>query len=352
MKTYLTKLPLIIAILLLKIENVNAQLSNPRVENVYGGRINYITGYPLSSSTSRIFIATESANSIFYADVNTPATSSSSFSAFTKLASADDDNGYGSGINYLQVHETSGSIFFSVLNKFYRTTVSASTATEISNGSMHVPFVYQNTMLYSKGNQLYFGTLDASGNFTASAGSPISFTSSMGFHTFAIDPITNFVYVFYQGTGSTLKLFKSSNSISSFNSSTTFTNISPTTLSTSINYMAMNIASDGRLFLAGSPMGMGFKEIAYTDNDTLYSTVNTGIDGVGSNTIDFSGTSTDYHVYYTKAASNNKGLAGSWKVFGNAGFETHPNDGAVYSDPNDSNIVYMTTDQGIGASIN
>ncbi len=352
MKTYLTKLPLIIAILFLKIQNVNAQLSNPRVENVYGGRINYITGYPLSSSSSRIFIATESANSIFYADVNTPATSSSSFSAFTKLASADDDNGYGSGINYLQVHESSGSIFFSVIDKLYRTTVSASTATEISNGSMHVPFVYQNTMLYSKGNQLYFGTLDASGNFTASAGSPITFTSSMGFHTFAIDPITNFVYVFYQGTGSTLKLYKSSTTISSFNSSTTFTNISPTTLSTSINYMAMNIAPDGRLFLAGSPMGMGFKEIAYTDNDTLYTTVNTGIDGVGSNTIDFSGTSTDYHVYYTKAASNNKGLSGSWKIFGNAGFETHPNDGAVYADPNDSNIVYMTTDQGIGASIN
>lgn len=352
MKAYYTKFPLLLSILFFSLNSVQAQLSNPRVENVYGGRINYITGYSLNASTSRIFICTESANSIFYADVTTPASSSASFSAFNKLTSADDDNGFGSGINYLQIHGSSGSIFFSVLDKLYRTSVSASNATEISNGSMHVPFINQNNMIYSKGNQLYFGTLDASGNFTNSVGSPISFTPSMGPHSFSLDPITNHVYVFYQGNGSTLKLYKSSNIVSSFNSSTTFIDISPTTLSPSINYMAMNIAPDGRLFVAGSPMGPGYKEIAYTDNDTIYTTVNTGIDGVGSNTIDFSGTSSSYHVYYTKAASNNKGLSGSWKVFGNAGFETHPNDGAVYSDPNDSNIVYMTTDQGIGASIN
>lgn len=352
MKAYHAKLLLLLSILFVNVISVRAQLSNPRVENVYGGRINFINGYSLNANTSRIFISTESANSIFYADVTTPASSTVSFSSFNKLTSADDDNGYGSGINYLQIHESSGSVFFSVQDKLYRTSVSTSSATEVSNGNMHTPFIHQNTMLYSKGNQLYFGTLDASGNFSSSSGSPISFTASMGPHSFAIDPITNYIYVFYQGSSTTLKLYKSSNTLSSFSSSTTFIDISPTTLSTSINYMAMNIAPDGRLFLAGSAMGAGFKEIAYTDNDTIYNTVNTGIDGVGSNTIDFSGTSTDYHVYYTKAASNNKGLAGSWKVFGNAGFETHPNDGAVYADPNDSNIVYMTTDQGIGASIN
>lgn len=352
MKAYYAKFPLLLSILFFSLNTVKAQLSNPRVENVYGGRINYINGYSLNANTSRIFISTESANSIFYADVNTPASSSTSFSAFNKLTSADDDNGFGSGINYFQIHQSSGSVFFSVLDKLYRTTVSASSATEISNGSMHVPFIHQNNMLYSKANQLYFGTLDVSGNFSASTGSPISFTTSMGSHSFAIDPITNFVYVFYQGTGSTLKLYKSSSTITAFNSSTTFIDVTPTTLSSSINYMAMNIAPDGRMFIAGAPIGTGNKEIAYTDNDTIYYSVNTGIDGVGSYTIAFSGTASDYHVYYTKAASNNKGLAGSWKVFGHSSFETHPNDGAVFADPNDSNIVYMTTDQGIGASIN
>lgn len=352
MKAYYAKFPLLLSILFFSLNTVKAQLSNPRVENVYGGRINYINGYSLNANTSRIFISTESANSIFYADVNTPASSSTSFSAFNKLTSADDDNGFGSGINYFQIHQSSGSVFFSVLDKLYRTTVSASSATEISNGSMHVPFIHQNNMLYSKANQLYFGTLDVSGNFSASTGSPISFTTSMGSHSFAIDPITNFVYVFYQGTGSTLKLYKSSSTITAFNSSTTFIDVTPTTLSSSINYMAMNIAPDGRMFIAGAPIGTGNKEVAYTDNDTIYYSVNTGIDGVGSYIIAFSGTASDYHVYYTKAASNNKGLAGSWKVFGHSSFETHPNDGAVFADPNDSNIVYMTTDQGIGASIN
>ena len=48
-----------------------AQLSAPLVESVYGGRISAITGYQVSADTSRIFVATESANSVFYADVYT-----------------------------------------------------------------------------------------------------------------------------------------------------------------------------------------------------------------------------------------------------------------------------------------
>lgn len=353
MKTQFMNVNFTFLFLVLFIKISYAQLSNPQVENVYGGRINYIHGYSLNANTSRIIISTESANSMFYSDVSTPASSSASFSRFAKVPSVDDDNGYGSGINYFQVHNTSGTIYFATFDKLYKTTVTASVATEVSNGPMHVPFIFSNNMLYSKGNQLYFGTLDASGNFSNNTSSPINMPSTMGQHFFAFDVINGYIYLFYPSNGTSgFKLYKSSSNFSTFNTSTSFIDISPSTLSTSINWMAMNIAPDGRIYLAGSANGPGNKEIAYSDNDTIWTSINTGIDGAGSNYLSFSGDASNYHVYYTKAASNNKGMLGSWNVFGSTGMQTHPNDGAVYSDPNDTNIVYLTTDQGIGASIN
>ena len=46
--------------------------SVPRIQAVYGGRVSAINVIPLASSpnVSRVFAATESANSVFYADVD------------------------------------------------------------------------------------------------------------------------------------------------------------------------------------------------------------------------------------------------------------------------------------------
>ncbi len=330
-----------------------AQLGKPEVENVYGGRINYISGYPYKSDTSRIIISTESANSLFYADVKFPATASSSFGAFRKLSSADNTKNYGSGIRYFQVHQSSGAIYFSNINKLYKTTCTASSTTEVATGGMIVPFIKGNTLMYLDGPQMHFGTLDASGNYTASAGSPITITSSMGMVSIAADPVNNLVYLFYSGTGSTIKLYKSTSAYNAFSNTTTFTDITPASLSASYDYKAMNIGPDGRLFIAGAnTTGSITKCMEISDDDITWTSINTGIDGVGGEVISFSGSTSNYHVYYTKSASNNRGAAGSWIVFGQTGFETHPNDGAVYSDPLDTNVVYMTTDQGIGASTN
>ncbi len=49
--------------------------------------------------------------------------------------------------------------------------------------------------------------------------------------------------------------------------------------------------------------------------------------------------------------SNYKGEIGTWLRFGQiGGMETHPNDGTVFVDSVNSNLIYMTTNQGIGAS--
>ena len=343
----------LLAIFLLCNVSAQAQLGKPEVENVYGGRINYISGYPYKADTSRIFISTESANSLFYADVPTPAVGPKINTTFHKLKSADATKNFGGGIRYFQVHQTSGTLFFSGPDKLYKTTAIASTVTDVAIGPMLVPFITGNTLMYANGGQLHFGSLDASGNYTAGVGSPISMPPSVGMPMFAVDPINNAVYIFYSGNGTTLKLYKSSSAYNAFNNTTTFSDITPTTLSATYDYRAMNIAPDGRIFIAGAnSSGPITKRMEYSDDDLAWTSINTGIDGVGGEVISFAGNSSNYHVYYTKSASNNKGLAGSWIVFGQTGFETHPNDGAVYSDPNDTNIVYMTTDQGIGASIN
>lgn len=352
MKAHLTTKWLLL-VMLFASNTLWAQLGKPEVENVYGGRINYIAGYPYKADTSRIFISTESANSLFYADVPAPATGPSFSTRFHKLKSADATKNFGGGIRYFQVHQTSGVVYFSGPDKLYKTTATASSVTEVASGPMLIPFISGNTMMYANGGQLHFGSLDASGNYTAGVGSPIVLPTSFGMPMFAVDPINSAVYIFYSGTGTTLKLYKSTSAYNAFTSATTFTDITPTTLSASYDYRAMNIAPDGRLFIAGAnTSGPITKRMEYSDDDLAWTSINTGIDGVGGEVIAFSGTSSNYHVYYTKSASNNKGAAGSWIVFGQTGFETHPNDGAVYADPIDTNIVYLTTDQGIGSSIN
>ena len=58
------------------------------VQAIYGGRINTVTGYsrPSMVDKQRVFVATESANSIFYADINTATTTT--VSAFKVLGCA------------------------------------------------------------------------------------------------------------------------------------------------------------------------------------------------------------------------------------------------------------------------
>ena len=72
---------------------INAQLGLPQVEEVYGGRITDIEVVALNPVISRIFITTESANSMFYADVDhsggTPV-----FGAFSTVADVDTNDGF------------------------------------------------------------------------------------------------------------------------------------------------------------------------------------------------------------------------------------------------------------------
>lgn len=336
---------------------LSQQLSVPNVESVYGGRILAITGYDKGGDTSRIFITTESANSMFYADVvtNPSSSTSASFGAFTVMPGLNASAGYGSGLQSIVAHAGSGYVFFTYGDKLMSSHPSSSTVNTVSSAGNHYIGLTGNTLMFFKqggtGNTFNFGTLNSSGAYTASAGSPLTSTI-MGSPAIYVHPLTGKVYVFVPGNmGTAPKLYRSSDAYTALSGTTTFADISPSTLSSSVEWRAFGISPAGRLMMGGSDFSV--KYMAYTDNDTLWNAYNTMVPGVAGNRFAFGGSASSSYVYFAAMYNTQHGDSGYWKNYGDpGGFETHPNDGDVFTDPNDSNVVYMTTDQGIGASVN
>lgn len=353
-KFYSKLLLLVLCSMSIRISFGQLPINAPNVESVYGGRITGMAGYAVSSTNSRIFCSTESANSVFYTDVTTPATSSANFSTWTVMPTlnADANLGY---ISNMAVHSGSGRLFFTYGNNLYSTSTAATSNTvEASSGPYNLVMIKGDYIFFSSGGNLYFGTLNSTtGALTLSAGSPISFSGG-GMSKLIVNPTNNLLYFFAEGrSGTAPKLYVSSSTYTAFNGSTTFSNISPS-LSTSVDWLAFGIAPSGRLFIGGHyNTTVTTKYIATSDdNSVTWTSYNSGISGVSGSTFDFAGSASSYYVYYSKMYNNNLGANGSWKDFGDpGGFETHPNDGAVLVDPNDTNVAYVTTDQGIGVSI-
>ncbi len=353
-KSNLNLLLIILCSMSFRISFAQLPINAPNVEAVYGGRITGLAGYSRTSDSSRIFCATESANSVFYTNVKTPATSSANFATWTVMPTLNADSNFGY-ISNMAVHSGSGRLFFTYGNNLYSTSTTASSnSIEASSGPYSLVMIKGDYIFFSSGGQLYFGTLNpTTGALTMSAGSPISISGG-GVSKLVVNPVNNLLYFFVEGrSGTAPSLYVSSSTYSAFNGSTTFSNISPTTLSSSVDWVAFGIAPSGRLFIGGHyNTVVTTKYIATSDdNSVTWSSYNSSMSGVSGNTFDFSGTSSSYYVYYSKLYNNNSGANGSWFDLGTpGGMETHPNDGAVLVDPNDTNVVYMTTDQGIGAS--
>ncbi len=323
-----------------------AQLSAPRVENVYGGRINDIKGYQLSSTSTRLFISTESANSVFYTDVtNLPV--SAIFSNFTVMPGLGADDNYGSGIQQIAPHAGSGYLFAAHNSGLLEASTTSSSVTIVVPGAVNAVFTKGDYLFYIMSGKLYYGTVNALGVFT-SGGAGITLPAIQQ-PQIIVNPANNRLYVFGEGTAPLI--LKSSSIYSAVNAATTFTDISPTTLSATYKWVSFGIGPDGRIF-TGRSSGVA-KTLAYTDDEITWTEYATGISGVPGKNIAYSGTAASYYIYWAKSYNTNNGNAGAWLDFGQVGgLETHPNDGNVFVDPVNSDVVYMTTDQGIGASRN
>lgn len=324
-----------------------AQLSAPAVEEVYGGRINTIAAYVKTADTTRVIIATESANSLFYADIYTPLSGSAVFGAFNKVPGADASANFGSGIQSLVIDSASGYAFFACQDGVYKVHPESGTAVKIISGGPASLFCKNSVLIVLDGNNLRWGSINASGSFTESSGSPLILGIAPGMNRLVLNRYNDRLHIF--SPGNTPQLYISSAAYTALSSTTTFASVSLSSLSASYYWSAFGVSGSGRYFAGGHDNNT--KYIAYSDNGTTWTSYNTGINGVTGNNFDFGRDTSSYYVYFSSMYNNNKGAAGSWQGLGNpGGMETHPNDGAVLVDPNNNGIVYMTTDQGIGAS--
>ena len=117
---------------------VFTSLGVPTVEDVYGGRINAIDGYQFHPDSTRIFIATESANSVFYADVYSNS-GSPSINDFQVVPSLDNTQDFGSNIQTIGIHEGSETFYFLDMNKelYYTSITDASATSTMATGIDH-----------------------------------------------------------------------------------------------------------------------------------------------------------------------------------------------------------------------
>jgi len=348
-KKYLFLMP-IIAFLLAFSTPVLSQsdLGIPNVQAVYGGRINAIKGYKIDADHSRIFITTESVNTGFYADLFTSPTGTPVISAFTKIPAMDDTQGFGSNVQKIAIHKSSGFFYFVANNNLYSADPSSTSAIEIITSGVSDVFIKGDNVFAVQSGTLMFGTLDATNNFTPNAASGLALPSSIPNASYFIHPTTGKIFIFVRGTTPTL--YESSEAYNALTASSTFSPVTTTLTSASVNWNAFGIAPDGRFVIGGSDNSTKF--IAYSDDGGIsYTEFDTTVSGVAGPNIDFSGDASAYYVYFSNLFSNNKGVSGTWASFGVTSAYTHPNDGSVFADPNNAKMVYMTTDQGLGVSL-
>ncbi len=340
---------------------VYAQLGLPQVEEVYGGRIHAIDAVALSPTTSRVFIATESANSIFYADVD-HSTTPPTFGRFYALADADTNDGFGKDVQALCADGASGQIFFVHHGNLYQGSTTPGSITQLAGGVVALA-CHDGYLFYLKDESgalnMHFGAIDAAtGAFTPDANSPVTAVSPFTFPpqplsiSLAVHPLNDSLYIFMAGSPPTI--LRSSQRYSALSTLTTFTKLDVSRLDTTDDYQAFSIGPDGRIFIGGvtGTEPNHFKRIAFTDNEgAVWDTVRVPFSGTSGPNIACVGTDTAYSVFFGSAFNDMKGEDPNlWKPIGLFGQETHPNDGPVAADPLNPDVVYMTTDQGIGAS--
>lgn len=326
-----------------------AQLTAPSVEDIFGGIIKSIHGYSKTADTSRIFVATESANSMFYSDIYNPPGSGFDFGRFRVVNTLNSTAGYGSGITNIMAHSHSGTVFFSHNNGLYSTSVTATSVTTIYSGNVNWVHLEDSILMYVVGNKFYWGLVSTSGSYTQNANAPYTMGASGTPTVIDVNPINNKVYVFFGGTSPVV--YKTNQDFFSMTTGLSMSSLSLGTMPTVTSFLGFGISPSGRIFLGGQQNIAGYMKLfRYSDNETTWTEVTPSIDGVVSNVIAFGGTATSYRTYFAKCYSTDQGA--TWTTFGNVSQQTHPNDGVVYVDPNDTLTVYMTSDQGIARSEN
>ena len=202
-------------------------------------------------------------------------------------------------------------------------------------------------------SNLYFGTLDADGAFTADGKAQITDTSGLWPERMVIDPSDGCIYILNNNMQTGTEIYKSSDAYDVLTTSTTFSKIDPPSDSaTSYQWRAFGVGPDGRLFLGGwSSSGMSSNTIAYSEDDgTSWETValENEYSGIGDD-FAFIETATGYDAFCGTMVSSNKGV-GWTNLPRKDNDKAYPTSSCVQIDPNDPQVLYIPTSRGVGYS--
>jgi len=342
--------------------SIMAQVSGlPQAYEVYGGTIGVIDAIQLPGTTNktRVFASTDSANSIFWADVDhASATPLGTNFMFQVVPDMDANADFGTP-SWIAAHQQSARVFVALSNGLMScTTTAGSLATNISTAISFV--LIQGSYLFavsdgvdeSVARTLYCGTLDSSGTLTLGSSPATNFYGRPV--TLTVSPVDHKVYMLCTFLTNCV-LLKSSDDYNAISSATTFSRV-PTTGVTLQSVSQVTVGPDGRLFLGG---GSTLLQMALSDDAggtwTNFDVVARSGGGSGLNIV-CNGAAGAYEVYFGWAVSTNKGTAGTWLQLPRPGGyrppSMHVNAGSIKIDPLNSNTIYVTTDKGIGGSTN
>ena len=346
-------------------KHISAQtLTAPVAEGVYGGQILDIESWEFDTDSVYVLISTESPNSIFIGKGYRSSTRENL--SFSVLESAGSDDGYGSNVENIEVHESSNTIYFLVNSSLYKTSINSSSATLVDD-LVKTFIIQRDTMCLIKNNliaggndTLVFGPIDGSGNFTPSNGFSLlkQFTDPP---QLIISPVDNSMHLFERGSNPQRQyIIDPFNAMS--NSSSIASAVSTAPIISNVEWRTFGIANDGTVYVAGQPP-LGSPTIrdraiawsfdnGFTWNDTLMD--GPGPEGgvVGNNFVieDIGG---ERHIYCGNLFLTDTSIMHTWY---NPGTEqindlNRANDGKTLQDPIDQDIKYHTTNIGFGYSV-
>ena len=319
----------------------------PIAEPVNGGYIEEVDAIPITSDTTRVFIATRAANALFYTDV----CDSSGTPVFSSYHVVPDYNVSANTnyIHYLAVDESSHYAFTAFeFRALWATDITAGSAYCVDREPVDAVEAYYGHLFYLKkvgaDEIMYFAPISSSGTVGT-----IDFTTLQLHPTWAprfkirimVHPINKHVYVFIPGDPPFI--YKSSDTYDSFTPHTTFSLISTTDLTSSgHDFVAMGIAPDGRIFAASYEGNTDSYNawMAYTDFDGDPWTISSVSQDMGRGDFSIVGTPSSYYVYYSRVASYDKGTTWQWA--------SDKADGDIAGDPNNPAYAYTRTDWGMG----
>lgn len=315
---------------------------------MYGGMVNAMAAAPLDEARTRIVVSAESANSLFYGDVDHSLQDPFSPENFQFRVVPDFDANANFGVLSAIAAHRSGKIFVGHHTGLYTCDAAEGTRTKLRDGPVQGLLISEDTLIGLQGAAVFTSQLSETGEASSFSG---PFDTGFDLHFYgeiAVHPVNRKLYVLDDQSGT---LIKSSQDFDQIDAENTFTNVQTPAIPP-VERIRFGIGPDGRLFLA-APTDTNNKRIYYSDDDgERWQVVETGVWGIVGQ-LAFIGPPEDYIVLCGSALSTGKGEAGSWTRIPRGGAEdSHPNDGASCADPNNPNAFYFTTDAGFGATLN